>query len=307
MAQNKSWKELMELQGASGGSSQQKANAMLELIEGRQPFSYDPNTDPTARAVRQETARNIQRSTQDTLGAHAGMTGGVPSSAAVSAAAQAGNQAAVTGADRIAELEQLARQNYMNEGTQMKNYWGMLQGQADSEYNRQMQEQQIAYQKEQDEYNKKYQMAQDEYNKKYQIALLQAKYGDYSGLKALGVDTSKMETAGGGGGYRGSGGGYRGSGGGSGGSGGSGGNGGGGDDSGLDPDEGYNAVLTAYPGMKIPEREWATLAAKYGEATLLNWGFSKKKATSSYERGEPVRDAGSGGSSRNDRKEIILE
>ena len=188
MAQNKSWKELMELQGAAGGTNQQKANAMLELIEGRQPFAYDPNTDPTARAVRQETARNIQRSTQDTLGAHAGMTGGVPSSAAVSAAAQAGNQAAVTGADRIAELEQLARQNYMNEGTQMKNYWGMLQGLADSEYNRQMQEQQIAYQKE-----------QDEYNKKYQMALLQAQYGDYSGLKALGVDTSKMETAGGGG------------------------------------------------------------------------------------------------------------
>ena len=187
MAQNKSWKELMELQGASGGSSQQKANAMLELIEGRQPFAYDPNTDPTARAVRQETARNIQRSTQDTLGAHAGMTGGVPSSAAVSAAAQAGNQAAVTGADRIAELEQLARQNYMNEGTQMQNYWGMLQGQADSEYQRQMQEQQIAYQKE-----------QDEYNKKYQMALLRAQYGDYSGLKALGVDTSKMEAGGGG-------------------------------------------------------------------------------------------------------------
>jgi hypothetical protein len=253
MAQNnKSWKELMELQGASGGSSQKKANAMLELIEGRQPFAYDPNTDPTARAVRQETARNIQRSTQDTLGAHAGMTGGVPSSAAVSAAAQAGNQAAVTGADRIAELEQLARQNYMNEGTQMQNYWGMLQGQADSEYQRQMQEQQIAYQKE-----------QDAYNQKYQMALLQAQYGDYSGLKALGVDTSKMEAAGtatprnpgnppkpid--------------------------------DDSGLDPDEGYNAVLTAYPGMTIPESEWATLAAKYGEATLVSWGFRKQVTAS---------------------------
>lgn len=286
MAQNnKSWKELMELQGASDGSSQQKANAMLELIEGRQPFAYDPNADPTARAVRQETARNIQRSTQDTLGAHAGMTGGVPSSAAVSAAAQAGNQAAVTGADRIAELEQLARQNYMNEGTQMQNHWGMLQGQADSEYQRQMQEQQIAYQKE-----------QDEYNRKYQMALLQAQYGDYSGLKALGVDTSKME-AGGGGGYRGSGGG----------SGGSGGNGGGGDGSGLDPDEGYNAVLTAYPGMTIPEREWATLAAKYGEATLLSWGFSKKKAASAHERSEPVRNAMPGGSSRPDNRVILPE
>lgn len=253
MAQNnKSWKELMELQGASGGSSQQKANAMLELIEGRQPFAYDPNTDPAARAVRQETTRNIQRSTQDTLGAHAGMTGGVPSSAAVSAAAQAGNQAAVTGADRIAELEQLARQNYMNEGTQMQNYWGMLQGQADSEYQRQMQEQQIAYQKE-----------QDEYNKKYQMALLQAQYGDYSGLKALGVDTSKMEAGGGGG--------YRGSGGGSGGSGGNGGN-GGNSGAGLDPAV-INDLKYQY-GYDLPPEIWN----QYDAAALTAAGFRKKSA-----------------------------
>lgn len=251
MAQNKSWKELMELQGASGGSSQQKANAMLELIEGRQPFAYDPNTDPTARAVRQETARNIQRSTQDTLGAHAGMTGGVPSSAAVSAAAQAGNQAAVTGADRIAELEQLARQNYMNEGTQMQNYWGMLQGQADSEYQRQMQEQQIAYQKE-----------QDAYNQKYQMALLQAQYGDTSGLEALGVDTSKMEAGGGG---------YRGSGGGSGGSGGNGGN-GGNSGSGLDPAV-INDLKYQY-GYELPPEIWN----QYDAAALTEAGFRKKAA-----------------------------
>ena len=174
MAQNKSWKELMELQGASGGTSQQKANAMLDLIEGRQPFSYDANTDPAAKAVRQETARNIQRSTQDTLGGYAAMTGGMPSSAAVSAAAQAGSQAAVLGADKITELQQLARQNYLNEGSQMQSYWSMLQGQADSEY----------------------QKEQAEYNKKYQLALLAAQYGDYSGLKALGIDTGKTSVGG---------------------------------------------------------------------------------------------------------------
>ena len=253
MAQNnKSWKELMELQGAGGGTGQQKANAMLELIEGRQPFNYDPNTDPTARAVRQETARNIQRSTQDTLGGYAGMTGGVPSSAAVSAAAQAGNQAAVTGADRIAELEQLARQNYINEGTQMQNYWGMLQGQADSEYQRQMQEQQIAYQKE-----------QDAYNQKYQMALLQAQYGDYSGLKALGVDTSKMEAAGGGG--------YRGSGGGSGGSGGNGGN---GDNSGSGLDPAVVNDLKYQYGYELPPEIWS----QYDAAALTEAGFRKKSA-----------------------------
>lgn len=175
MAQNKSWKELMELQGQTGGSSQQKANAMLDLIEGRKPFSYDPNTDPAAKAARQETARNIARTTKDTLGGYATMTGGMPSSAAVSAAAQAGSQAAVTGADRIAELEQLARQNYLNEGSQMQAYWSMLQGQADNEY----------------------QKVQAARTQEIELAKLAALYGDNSKLKALGIDVD----AGGAGGY----------------------------------------------------------------------------------------------------------
>lgn len=264
MAQNKSWKELMELQGQSGGTSQQKANAMLDLIEGRQPFSYDPSTDPAAQAVRQETARNIARTTKDTLGGYAAMTGGMPSSAAVSAAAQAGNQAAVTGADRIAELEQLARQNYMNEGTQMQNYWSMLQGQADSEYNRQMQEQQIAYQKE-----------QAEYERKYQLALLQAQYGDYSGLKALGVDTSKYTASGG---YSSGGNG-----------GGSSGNGGGNDTQPTGLDQGTINELKYQHGSTLPADVYAQLEAQYGAAALAAAGFRKKKAPASG-NGTPNRE-----------------
>lgn len=265
MAQNKSWKELMERQGQAGGSSQQKANAMLELIEGRQPFAYDPNTDPAAKAVRQETARNIARTTKDTLGGYAAMTGGMPSTAAVSAAAQAGNQAAVTGADRIAELEQLARQNYMNEGNQMQAYWSMLQGQADSEYSRQMQEQQIAYQKE-----------QNDYDRKYQLALLQAQYGDYSGLKALGVDASKMGSGGG-------------SWGGSGGSGGNNGGGGGGNDSagpqGIDSADQNDLKMARADGNY--RSVWYELEKKYGAAALIEAGFER-----------PAVSAGSGTANR---------
>lgn len=252
MALNKSYKELMELQGG-GTTSQEKANAMLALIEGRKPFAYDAGADPLAQAARKETARNIQRSTQNTLGSYAGMTGGVPSSAAVSAAAQAGNQAAVLGADRITELEQLARRNYENEGAQMQNYWAMLQGQADSEYSRQQQEQQIAYQKEQDEYQKKLAMAQ-----------LAASYGDLSGLKELGIDTSKY--AAGGGGYR-----Y---------------SAGGGEEKegGGDPTELSAAVkneltVLAYDnGGYIPADVWASYAAQYGEAALIAAGFKKKQS-----------------------------
>ena len=79
MAQNKSYMELMELQGQTGGTGQgtaQTSNQMLELILGRQPFQYNAQTDPAAQAARKTAARNAQAVTRDVLGQHAGMTGG---------------------------------------------------------------------------------------------------------------------------------------------------------------------------------------------------------------------------------------
>ena len=188
------------------------------------------------------------------------MTGGVPSTAAVSAAAQAGNNAMQQGADRVAELEQLAFQNYQTEGQNMYNAYAAMQGAEGDAWSRQMQEQQLQYQKEQDEYQKKLALAQ-----------LAASYGDYSGLKALGINTSNYSAGGGSGGGGGS---YRGSGGGSG----SGGTGGGGDDNGNNA--ALAALLTAYPGKVLTASEWAAAAAQYGEQFLIDNGFSKKKAAS---------------------------
>lgn len=167
MAQNKSYRELMELMGAQTGTNDQKANAMLELIEGRKPFNFNPATDPAAQAVRKETARNIGRTTQDTLGSYAAMTGGVPSSAAVAAAAQAGNYAGSQGTDRIMELEQLARQNYNQETNDMQNMWSIFQNQADAERKQEL-----------------------------EMAKLAAAHGDYSGLKRLGINVSKAGATG---------------------------------------------------------------------------------------------------------------
>ena len=73
------------------------------------------------------------------------MTGGVPSTAAVSAAAQAGNNAMQQGVDRVAELEQLAFQNYQTEGQNMYNAYAAMQGAEGDAWNRQMQEQQLQY------------------------------------------------------------------------------------------------------------------------------------------------------------------
>lgn len=271
MALNKSYKELMELQGqnnpggGSGGAA--TSNQMLELILNRKPHSYDPKTDPAAQAARKTAAMNAKTVSRDVLGQHAGMTGGVPSTAAVSAAAQASNQALAQGADRVAELERLSFQNYQQEGQNMANAYAMLQQQEGDAWNRQMQEQQWAYQKEQDQKA----AADAEYQKKLAMAQLAAQYGDLSGLKELGIDTSKY-TAGGGGG--GSSGGYRG--GGSGGSGGSGSSGSGGSGGGLDAAT-KNELKFQY-GTQLPADVWAELAAQYGEAALTAEGFRKKAA-----------------------------
>lgn len=121
------------------------------------------------------------------------MTGGVPSTAAVSAAAQAGNNAMQQGVDRVAELEQLAFQNYQTEGQNMYNAYAAMQGAEGDAWNRQMQEQQLQYQKEQDEYQKKLALAQ-----------LAAAYGDDRLLKELGIKPSNYSAGGGSGGGTGS-------------------------------------------------------------------------------------------------------
>lgn len=250
MAQNnKSYRELMELQGAGAGKAA-TSNQMLDLILNRKPAQYNAATDPAAQAARKAAARNARAVTQDTMGQYAGMTGGVPSTAAVSAAAQAGNQAMAAGADKVAELEQMYLDRYHQETQGMYNAYGALQQAEGDAFNRQMQEQQWAQNQ-----------ADAEYQKQLAMAQLKASYGDLSGLKALGVDTSKYAAGGGSGG----GGGYY------------------TPKNPVNPKDDDNEndaklaeLLTAYPGKTLTASEWAAAAAQYGEQFLIDNGFSKK-------------------------------
>ncbi len=79
------------------------------------PFSYDPETDPVYASYRKAYAREGQRATEDTLGRYAAMTGGMPSTAAVTAARQAGGYYAAQLADKLPELYQQAYQRYLQE------------------------------------------------------------------------------------------------------------------------------------------------------------------------------------------------
>lgn len=66
-------------------------NNLTDTVVNRQPFSYDPNTDPAYRSYAKEYGRLGDRARQNTLGDYAANTGGYMSSYAVSAAQQAQN------------------------------------------------------------------------------------------------------------------------------------------------------------------------------------------------------------------------
>lgn len=90
-------------------------DSIVNNVANRGQFSYDPNTDPVYQAYRKQYAREGQRATQDTMASAAGMTGGVPSSYAVSAAQQAGNYYASQMSDKLPELYNQAYNRYLQE------------------------------------------------------------------------------------------------------------------------------------------------------------------------------------------------
>ena len=88
--------------------------AAAQAAANRQ-FTYDASTDPVYQAYLKQYAREGQRASANTLGQAAAMTGGRPSSYAVSAASQAGNYYAAQAADKLPELYQQAYQRYLQD------------------------------------------------------------------------------------------------------------------------------------------------------------------------------------------------
>lgn len=108
----------------------------LNAYLNRPAFAYDPQTDPQYSAYRKQYAREGQRATADTLGQYAAMTGGVPSSWAVTAAQQAGDYYAAQMADKIPELYQAAYAMYNDEGNRMLSGLNALRNAESDSYDR---------------------------------------------------------------------------------------------------------------------------------------------------------------------------
>lgn len=208
---------------------QEQIDALTQEILNRPDFSYDPESDPRYQAFRKEYQREGQRATADTLGQMAVMTGGMPSTAAATAAQQAGDYYAAQMADRIPELYQLAYDMYRAEGDELRANLDMLDALESGDYNRYLNllnqyntDRNFAYGVYGDTWNRNYQLDRDdvddsrydmewnygvdrdevsdqryqdelEYSRNLDRAQTLAAAGDFSGYKALGYSDAEIK------------------------------------------------------------------------------------------------------------------
>lgn len=174
-----------------------KISAKLDALLNRTPFSYDAASDPLYQQYRKQYTREADRSAEDVLGKAAVMTGGMPSTAAVTASQQASDYQMSQMTDKIPELQQLAYSMYQDKLNGDRADLNTLIGLEDNNYNRwladrnylyqlardQVGDQQtadaLAYQKQQDKLNYNYQKERDaiddaRYNAEWQYKLQQA-------------------------------------------------------------------------------------------------------------------------------------
>ncbi|MBP5581508.1 MAG: hypothetical protein J6X85_06960 [Ruminococcus sp.] len=199
----------------------------LNQIINREKFSYDAESDPVYQQYKNQYTREGNRAMQDTLGQVSARTGGLASSYAGTAAAQANNYYMQQLADKIPELYNDAYNRYLKE-FQMQmdtlgavgngrdydlNAYGVDRNVYDTDrqfaynqygdaYNAKMQEDQLAYDRERQARQDKL----DEEALQRELADWYAQHGNYSRAIALDIDPSVYQkSSGGGGGYYGGG------------------------------------------------------------------------------------------------------
>lgn len=113
---------------------QDKIDDLTDQILDREPFSWDPETDPLYKMYVERYQNNGERAMRDALGQIGARTGGLASSYAVNAAQQAYNGYMGAMADKIPELRQLAYSMYRDEGDDQKSVLEMLTALEQGDY-----------------------------------------------------------------------------------------------------------------------------------------------------------------------------
>ena len=113
-------------------SDQQKA--ALDAVTNREAFSYDPTQDVAWQSARKQYLRESDRAQQDMLGQAAGLTGGMPSTAAMTAASQAGDYYRGQLNDRMADYQNMAYDRYLNDANLDFNTLDAINNMSESDY-----------------------------------------------------------------------------------------------------------------------------------------------------------------------------
>ena len=108
----------------------------LDKVTNRQDFTYDPLKDASYQALAKIYTKRGEQARQNTLGDAAALTGGIASSYATSAAAQAQSDYNQQLAAQIPALQEAAYNRYMNDYNMNVSALGALRDAEDAAYGR---------------------------------------------------------------------------------------------------------------------------------------------------------------------------
>ena len=113
---------------------------LLEEVTNPKPFEYEVQEDPAFQSMKKSYLREGDRAREDTMAGYAAATGGVPSSAAITAAQQAGDYYAAQLNDSIPTMQQNAYQRYLADIDQKKQALDAVSADRQFDWNAYLQE-----------------------------------------------------------------------------------------------------------------------------------------------------------------------
>lgn len=204
-----------------GSKWQGDIDSIGQNVAGYGDYKFDPDASELSQALKKQYAREIGRATEDTMANAAALSGGLPSSYAATAAAQAGDYYASQYVDRLADVASLENAIYQANFNKELSKLAAMQSLDDTEYQRYLDGynrllsqfdaglsldsfnegvHQSNVQQNNVENNMAYGQLLDQIEHGASMdaaalneALSAAQYGDYSKLNALGINTSRYE------------------------------------------------------------------------------------------------------------------
>lgn len=135
-AKKKLDEKLAQKPGSYSSAWAGRADAALDAMESRKPFSYDLGADALYRQYRDQYIRQGKRAMEDTMGAAAGLTGGYGNSYAETAGQQSYQNYLTQLSDVVPELYRLALDRYTREGDDMQQQFENLTARENQDYSR---------------------------------------------------------------------------------------------------------------------------------------------------------------------------